>query len=195
MSFLSDLLGTAYKEGMTEEDISKALEASHNKEVAALKVSLSKANSEAAGYKRKLEEAKESLKSKQTEEEAAAAARKEEFDRMQEENKQLKRTNAISDWTMKLMTSGYTGDLASKTAEAMVDGDMDTVLSNQAAFLESQKAQIKADLMRGTMRPGSGAGSAGADYSKKLEEARAAGNVAEEAYYIRLQAEAAAQND
>lgn len=186
MSFLSDLLGSSYKEGMTEEDISKALETAHNKEVAALKNSLSRANSEAAGFKRKLEEAKESLKSKQTEEEAAALAQKEAFEEMQRENAQLKKNIAISDRTAKLVEMGYAGELAAKTATAMIEGDFDTVLANQATFLESQKTQIKADLMKGTMRPGSGAGSNGVDYEKKIEEARALNDTALEAYYTRL---------
>ena len=57
MSYLSDLLGSAYKEGMTEEEISTALETVGNgntAEVNRLKAALSKANSEAAEFKKQL---------------------------------------------------------------------------------------------------------------------------------------------
>lgn len=60
MSYLSDLLGNAYKEGMTEEEISTALQSAgagakdNEAEVNRLKAQLSKANSEAADYKKQL---------------------------------------------------------------------------------------------------------------------------------------------
>ncbi|MBQ2615226.1 MAG: hypothetical protein IJF90_00015, partial [Synergistaceae bacterium] len=66
MSYLSNLLGTAYKEGMTEDELSAALEGLNltaggdDAEVLRLKAALSKANSEAADYKKQ-------LRSKQTE--------------------------------------------------------------------------------------------------------------------------------
>ena len=51
MSYLSDLLGSAYKEGMTEDEISTALQTvgqGNEAEINRLKAALSKANSEAA---------------------------------------------------------------------------------------------------------------------------------------------------
>ena len=57
MSYLSDLLGSAYKEGMTEEEISTALQtvkSTSDAEVNRLKAALSKANGEAADYKKQL---------------------------------------------------------------------------------------------------------------------------------------------
>ena len=74
MSYLSDLLGDSYKEGMTEEEISTALQAAgagqnNDAEINRLKAQLSKANSEAADYKKQ-------LRGKQTADEAAAAEQK-----------------------------------------------------------------------------------------------------------------------
>ena len=59
MSYLSDLLGDSYKEGMTEEEISTALQAAgagqnNDAEINRLKAQLSKANSEAADYKKQV---------------------------------------------------------------------------------------------------------------------------------------------
>ena len=144
MSYLSDLLGTAYKGGMTEEEISTALQAvgtGNEAEVNRLKAALSKANSEAADYKKQ-------LRTKQTDDEANAAAQKEEHDKLVQENNDLKRSIALSEKKAKLLAMGYDEKLAAETAAAMVDGDMDKVMANQSVYLEAQKKTIQADHMR-----------------------------------------------
>ena len=190
MSYLSDLLGKAYKEGMTEDEISAALETvgqGNDAEVNRLKAALSKANSEAADYKKQ-------LRSKQSDDEAAAAAQKEEQDRLVKENADLKRSIALSERKSKLLAMGYDETLATETATAMVDGDMDKVLANQNKYLEAQKKVIQADAMRKTPRPATGDdGNGGSvDYAKKIAEAQASGNLTAAAYYTRLQAQEAA---
>ena len=194
MSYLSDLLGTAYKEGMTEEEISTALQAvrdNNEAEVNRLKAALSKANGEAADYKKQ-------LRNKQTDDEANAAAQKEEHDKLVQENTELKRSIALSEKKAKLLSMGYDEKLADETAAAMVDGDMDKVMANQSIYLEVQKKTIQADHMRGTPRPAAGADNQGGtmDYTKMITEAQASGDITAVAYYTRLQAqEAATQTD
>lgn len=189
MSYLSDLLGKAYKEGMTEDEISAALESigqGNDAEVNRLKAALSKANSEAADYKKQ-------LRSKQSADEAAAATQKEEHDRLTQENAELKRSIALTDKKSKLLAMGYDETLAAETATAMVDGDMDKVLANQNKYLEVQKKAIQADAMRKTPRPapgGDGTGG-GVDYAKKIAEAQSSGDITAAAYYTRLQAQEA----
>ena len=190
MSYLSDLLGKAYKEGMTEDEISAALETvgqGNEAEVNRLKAALSKANSEAADYKKQ-------LRTKQTDDEAAAAAQKEEHDRLVQENADLKRSMALSERKAKLLAMGYDESLADETAAAMVDGDMDKVMANQSKYLEVQKKNIQADAMRKTPRPAAGDdGNGGSmDYVKKIAEAQASGDYTAAAYYTRLQAQEAA---
>lgn len=190
MSYLSDLLGKAYKEGMTEDEISAALETvgqGNEAEVNRLKAALSKANSEAADYKKQ-------LRTKQTDDEAAAAAQKEEHDRLLQENADLKRSMALSERKAKLLAMGYDESLADETAAAMVDGDMDKVMANQSKYLEVQKKNIQADAMRKTPRPAAGDdGNGGSmDYAKKIAEAQASGDYTAAAYYTRLQAQEAA---
>lgn len=190
MSYLSDLLGKDYKEGMTEDEISAALETvgqGNEAEVNRLKAALSKANSEAADYKKQ-------LRTKQTDDEAAAAAQKEEHDRLVQENADLKRSMALSERKAKLLAMGYDESLADETAAAMVDGDMDKVMANQSKYLEVQKKNIQADAMRKTPRPAAGDdGSGGSmDYAKKIAEAQASGDYTAAAYYTRLQAQEAA---
>ena len=190
MSYLSDLLGKAYKEGMTEDEISAALETvgqGNEAEVNRLKAALSKANSEAADYKKQ-------LRTKQTDDEAAAAAQKEEHDRLVQENADLKRSMALSERKAKLLAMGYDESLADETAADMVDGDMDKVMANQSKYLEVQKKNIQADAMRKTPRPAAGDdGNGGSmDYAKKIAEAQASGDYTAAAYYTRLQAQEAA---
>jgi len=186
MSYLSDLLGSAYKEGMTEDEISTALEAvghGNDAEVNRLKTALSKANSEAADYKKQ-------LRSKQSDDEAAGAAQKEEHDKLVKENGELKRSIALSESKGKLLAMGYDEKLADETAAAMVDGDMEKVMANQSKYLEAQKKAIQADAMRKTPRPAAGSDDgSGVDYAKKISEAQANGDFTAAAYYTRLQAQ------
>ena len=186
MSYLKGLLGTAYKEGMTEDEISAALEAvslGNDAELNRLKTALSKANSEAADYKKQ-------LRSKQSDDEAAAAAQKEEHEKLLKENSELKRSIALSESKGKLLAMGYDEKLADETAAAMVDGDMEKVMANQSKYLEAQKKVIQADHMRNTPRPASGSDdNSGVDYTKKIHEAQANGDFTAAAYYTRLQAQ------
>lgn len=186
MSFLSDLLGEAWKEGMTVDEISAALEkkqTGNDAEITRLRNALTKANSEAAEYKKKIRES-------QTEEEAKAAAQKEEYEKMLQENTELKRSMSISDKKAKLIALGYEEKIAGETATAMVDGDMEKVIANQGLFLEAQTKLIKENQMRKTPRPAAdgsdGDGKSGIDFDAKISEAQASGNFAEAAYYTRL---------
>lgn len=185
---LKELLGEAYKEGMTLEEVVTALKEItlpnvDSTEVSRLKTALSKANSEAAGYKKQLRE-------KQTDDEAAAASQKEEHDRLVQENVDLKRSIALSEKKAKLLAMGYQEKLAETTATAMVDGDMDAVLAGQSEYLKVQRKAIQADTMRKTPRPVAGGTEAGGmDYAKMIAEAQSSGNFAAAAYYTRLQAQ------
>lgn len=187
MSFLSDLLGSAYKEGMTEEEISQALESastSKTDEITKLKTSLSKANSEAADYKKQ-------LRAKQSDEEAKAQEQKDAMDKLEKENAELKRSMALAERKGKLIGMGYDAKLADETAVAMVDGDLDTVLANQSKFLETQIKAIKASKMEDTPRPAVGANGSdgGSAYADKIKEAQASGDMTALAYYTRLMAQ------
>lgn len=191
MSYLSDLLGDAYKEGMTEDEMSEAIESaisrrdeSNNAELTKMKNALSKANGEAAAYKK-------DLRAKMSEAEANEATRKEEWDKIVKENADLKRNIALSEKRASLLGIGYDEKLALETATAMVDGDMEKVIANQGKFLEAQKKNIIAEAMKGTPRPGAGAEvGGGIDYSKEIATAQKNGDLSAVAYYMRLQHEA-----
>lgn len=192
--YLQDLLGKAYKEGMTVEEISTALETigvaapSGDDDIDKLKRALTKANSDAANFKKQLRE-------RQTAEENAQQEQAEMLEKLTQQNAELTRKIALSEKTTKLLAMGYDEALALDTATAMVDGDMDKVMANQATYLDAQKKAFNADQMRKTPRPSGGSATGGVDYAKLIEEANASGDVTRAAYYTRLQAMESVSND
>lgn len=155
---LKELLGESFKDGMTVEEIDKALasvtlptDEASKKEIERLTAALSKSNTEAAENKRKLRE-------KQTEEEKAKEEQAQQIAAMQEELEQLRKEKTLSANKGQLIALGYDEALASETAEAMANGDTGKVFANQRKFLNAQREKIKAELMRGTPNPPAGDG-------------------------------------
>ena len=147
---LQDLLGGAYHEGMTIDEIESALSdvklPNDSSEIVKLKKAISNSNSEVAKYK-------ELLKSKQTEEETRAQEIKETMERLERENKEWEKKFAVSENTKELMGIGYDAELASKTATAMFDGDMKSVIANHRSFIEAKEKAIRSELLSSTPYP------------------------------------------
>ena len=150
---LKDLLGDAYKDGMTAAEIEAALASvdlpaneAQKKEIERLTQALSKSNAEAAENKRKLRE-------KQTEEEQAKEAQEQELTSLREQVANLEKEKLLNGNKLQLVALGYDDALASETAQAMVDGDTAKIFANQKKFLEKQRSQIKDELMRKTPTP------------------------------------------
>lgn len=155
---LKELLGDSYKDGMSLEEIDKALavvqlptDESSRKEIDRLTKALSKSNSEAAENKRKLQE-------KQTEEEKREEERAQQLKELTEELATLKAEKATADYKAQFLALGYDDSLASDTATAMVAGDMAKVFANQKAHQEAQKKQLEAELLKKTPTPPAGDG-------------------------------------
>lgn len=130
---------------MTAEEKVKALEAyelvDDNDALDKLKKQMSKANSEAAEYKKKLKE-------KMSEEELAKAQREESEKALREELEALRKEKAISGYENQYLALGYDAELAKATATAMADGDMATVFANQKKFNTEQMEKLKAEAMK-----------------------------------------------
>jgi len=104
-------------------------------ELEKLKAALSRANGEAAEYKRQLRE-------KQTEAERAEAERAETDKAMREELERLRKDKAVSDYTAKCVALNMDAGLANKTANAMADGDMSAVFDCLKAFVEATTIRL-----------------------------------------------------
>ena len=150
---ITELLGDAYKDGMTAEEIESALEQIEIPDGRAIEAKykklLSDKNSEAADWKRKYNE-------KLTDEEKAAVAQIE----LEQKIKDMERRLAVTDNKSKLLKLGYDELLADETAEAMADGNLEKVFENQRKHLDAYKKKIETDLLKSTPRP-SGSGSSG----------------------------------
>ena len=136
---------TGYEE-MSAEDKLKALEAyefeepvpkDNGEEVTKLKAALSKANSDAAEWKRQFRE-------KQTEQERTEAERAEREKAVEEELRNLRRDKTVSGYVAQCLALGYDKELALKAAEAMADNDAAAILACQQDFLELKKKELEA---------------------------------------------------
>nr|DAP28768.1 MAG TPA: Major head protein [Caudoviricetes sp.] len=179
---------------MTPEQKFAALEAFEYEDNAAelekQKNALSKANSEAAEWKRK-HNALLSEEEKKKQEDADKLAQ------MEQELADLRKGKTISEYKAKFVAQGYDETLAEETAQALADGDSAKVFANQSKFLEEYAKKVKADALKKTPKPTPGAGSGGGaiDYDKKIEEAQKNGDLAAVAYYNRLRAQEEAEQN
>lgn len=180
-------------ESMTAEQKLAALEAYEYEDNAAelekQKAAVSKANSEAADWKRK-HNALLSAEDRKKQEDA------ERISNMEQELATLRKEKTISEYKAQFAAQGYGEELAASTAEAMESGDMVTVFANNKKFLEDYAKHVIAEKLKNTPRGADGGTGdpAGVDYAKKIEEARGRGDFVAEAYYTRLKAQADTAN-
>lgn len=130
-------------------------------EINKLKAALSKANSEAAEYKRQWKE-------KQTEQERLESERAEAEKALQEEVKALRRDKVVSEYAKQCMGMGYDAALAAECAEAMADGRFNDVFSIQQRFMETKTKEIEAAALN--KQPGLSAGAPPVSAAEKAEE-------------------------
>jgi hypothetical protein len=154
---IKDLLKDAYKEGMSVEDIEKALDGidlptDNTAEIDRLKAALSKSNSEAADYKKQLRE-------KMSAEEAKAKEDAEKYEEVVKERDALLREKNILGYKTKYLALGYDEKLANETAEAMVNGESDKVFANQQKHLATVEKRIREEVLKDTPKPEGGNGS------------------------------------
>lgn len=186
MADIQGLLGDAYKEGMTIDEINAALAERELVDKSQFdgfvpKSMLEKANSEAADFKKK-------WKAAASEQEQKAIEETERQAQIEEELKSLRRSAKVSDYEKQHLALKYEEKDAKEIAEALYDGDMDTVFRIQKKHEETLQKSIKADLMKQMPVPPAG-NQQNIDYNKQIAEAQASGNMALMASLIRQQAE------
>lgn len=145
---IAALLGFEYDDGASE--------------IERYKNAATKANSEAAEWKKKHNALlSDDEKNKQASEERMA--------QMQEELDKLRRKELVGGFVAQLVSQGYEAKLAQETAEAMADGDMAKVIANQTKFLATHDNALKAEILKGTPTPPAG----GQNETMTLEKLRA----------------------
>lgn len=135
---------------MTAEEKLSALESfeynDFSSEVNSLKGSLTRANADAAEWKRK-------HNALLTEEELRKAEEKEEMEKIREENERLKTEKALAIHKSSYISLGYDEALATATAQAIIAGDMEKVFANQKVFQEKRDRDLEAQFLARTPVP------------------------------------------
>lgn len=130
-------------ENMTAEEKIAALEAfevEDNEETLKLKSAVSKSASEAAKYKKALQE-------KQTEQERLESERKEQQEALMNELETLRKEKAISNNKASILSLGYSEALAETSAKAFVEGDAKSFFADMKKFLEELKKNYQNELL------------------------------------------------
>ena len=94
-----------------------------------------------------------------SEEEKAKAIAQEEMDTLRARNAELEKNAKVATYKAKFLANGYSEELAAANAEAVVNGDMDTVFANQQKFIAEHDKAVKASMLGGTKTPPAGGGS------------------------------------
>lgn len=135
----------------------------YQKELDKLKAKLSRANSEAADYKRQLRE-------RMSADEAAKADRDEQINAMKTELEELRRGRTLSDYTARFVGLGLDEEAAGVAATALADGKADDLFSGLKSFLETVKKGAVSEAMSGQKGLSSGEPVQGADKDKTFTE-------------------------
>lgn len=140
---------------MTAEEKVKALEAYElevdNSDVERLKTAVSKANSEAAEWKKK-------HNALLSEEERKEAERLEAQQAIEKEIAELRKEKTVTENKAQFISLGYDEKLAGETANALADGNLSKVFENQKIFLEQIKKVQRAEALAGASEPPAGTG-------------------------------------
>lgn len=181
---LKDLVGDAYREGMTVEDIAKAIKERSLVDPSTLPPTVSKETFDKTASE--LAALKKQAKERMSAEEAEKAQQQEVLDRMallEKENNRMKQEKAF-------LSAGCDGETAAKLAGHVVEGNTDEFVKVQSAWLSEQKkaiyAQTKEELLKATPPVNTGAGenntpNAADQLAKALGENRAKGMASPEA--------------
>lgn len=147
---------------MTAEQKLAALESfeyeDYSTELEKAKTNLSKANSEAAEWKRKHNALLDEDGRKKLAEDEAKAADAAKYAELESKYNDVVKRMTISEYKANYLAQGYDDKLAADTAEALADGKMEKVFANAETFKKALEAKIKSELMDNTPKPNGGSG-------------------------------------
>lgn len=120
-------------------------------EIARLKDLVSKANSEAASWKKKHNE-------QLSEEERKNSETADTLQQLQDELATLRKEKAVSGYTANLLEVGFAPDEAGKAAKVLADGNLDAFWGHMKTYKAQLEKNIRAELQRRNPDPGSSGG-------------------------------------
>lgn len=145
---------------MTADEKLAALEAFEyndgSDELSRYKSATTKANSEAAEYKRQLKEAQAKLAEADSKATEGQTAAERQLAEMRAQLESMQRDKTVADYTARLVSSGYVADLAAESAAALADGDAETFFKGLSSFIESHDKALTAQLAQRSITPDKG---------------------------------------
>ena len=96
---------------------------------------------------------KKELKAKMTEDEAKKLAEQEEKEALQKRIAELEKSETISKNKAQFLALGFDENMATSSAKALADGDLETVFKNQKLHQEAYEKKVRADVLAETPRP------------------------------------------
>ena len=170
---IKDLIGDAYKEGMTMDELAEALKTvempkDQSAEIEKLKETISKSNSEAKEWKDKYRSTLDDATKKQQEAEENAKKQMEELETLRKEK-------AIAGYKASYLAMGYDEALAEDTANALYAGDNAKLFENQKKHMEAVEKKAREEALRGSGRPGGSGSDKSGDDSEAAKLAKELG--------------------
>lgn len=101
---------------------------------------------------------KKQLREKMTADEIKAKEDADKMEELQRNYDALLKESTISKHKARFLSLGYADELASETAEAMANGELEKVFANQKKHLESVEKKIREDVLKDTPKPTGGSG-------------------------------------
>ena len=151
-----------------------------NEEIEKQKNAVTKANGEAADWKRKHHDLLDDEARKKSEDDEYVKGLE---TRLAELEANEKKANLKAEFT----AMGYSAELAAEAAEAVATGDSAKMFATQKKFIEEHDKAYKSTLMNGTPAPVGGQGNPSAvDFKKLADEALSNNDMLKATYYTRL---------
>lgn len=100
--------------------------------------------------------AKKQLRAKMSEDEQKELDRQQEQENMKQELEALRKEKTLSSHKASLLSLGYDEQLASDTADALVEGDMDAVFANMKKYGANVEKALRAKILKETPVPPTG---------------------------------------
>lgn len=120
-------------------------------EIENYKKMISKANTEAAEWKRK-------HNALLSDEEQAKAARDAEYQEMKDKVASLEKEKMVATYNASFVSMGYDAELATKTANALADGKMNEVFAYMKQHGDNKEKELRAEILKSTPTPSTAGG-------------------------------------
>ena len=108
------------------------------------------------------------LKSRMTDEEAKATKDAEEREALLKRVAELEKEKLVNQYLTSYLAMGYDEKLAKSSAEALANGDIDTVFKNQRTNADAREKTLKTELLKQTPPPAAGSATDGGMTKKEF---------------------------